>query len=65
MDYNYRDAVRTAVTVKTKNIWLNTEGVSDITPKQVQQTLNDTIALITKYCGGKVEEKGLLLASDL
>jgi lysyl-tRNA synthetase class 1 len=63
MDYNYRDIVRTAVTERTKNIWINTEGIYEISPQQVQKTLNETMAIIKKYCGGKVIEKGIILAS--
>lgn len=62
MDYNYRDIIRTAVTEKTKNIWINTEGIYDITPKQVHESLEETIKIIQKICGGKVIEKGLILA---
>lgn len=64
VDYNYRDAIRSLATEKTKNIWINSEGVFDISPQQVQKTLNDTVAIIIKYCGGKLKEKGLLVAKD-
>lgn len=63
LDYNYRDAQRTKVTDKTKNIWVNVEGVYDISPEKVQETLEETIEIIQKYCGGKVVDKGLLAAS--
>ncbi|MFC1653683.1 lysine--tRNA ligase [Patescibacteria group bacterium] len=62
VDYNYRDALRTAVTLETKNIWINTEGIYDISPKRVLQTLEDTITITQKYCGGKVLEKGIIKA---
>jgi lysyl-tRNA synthetase class 1 len=64
IDYNYRDAIRSLSTEKTTDVWINTEGVYDITPEQVQKTLDDAIAIIIKYCGGKLEAKGLLLAKD-
>lgn len=64
LDYNYRDALRTVVTEKTKNIWINTEGVFDITPEQILETLANTISIITKYCGGKVIEQGCLVAKE-
>lgn len=62
IDYNYRDAIRSLSTEKTTNIWINTEGVYNITPEQVQKTLEDTIAIITKYCGGTLKTKGMLLS---
>lgn len=65
LDYNYRDALRVAVTMETKNIWINAEGVFDITPEQVQKTLDEAIGHIQKYCGGVLVEKGMLVASDL
>lgn len=61
IDFNYRDAQRTKVTQETKNIWINVDGVFSITPEQVQIALNESIALITKYCGGTVEFSGLVL----
>lgn len=64
MDYNYRDAIRSLATEETKNIWINTEGVYEITPEQVQATLDETIQIVTKYCGGKVTEQGILLAQE-
>lgn len=64
IDYNYRDAIRSLSTEKTTNVWINTEGVYNITPEQVQKTLEDAIAIITKYCGGNLKTKGLLLAKD-
>ncbi|MBU2052177.1 lysine--tRNA ligase [Patescibacteria group bacterium] len=64
IDYNYRDAIRSLVTEKTTKIWINVDGIYDISPEQVQKTLKEAIAIITKYCGGQVKEIGLLLASD-
>ncbi len=63
LDYNYRDAQRTMVTETTKNLWINIDGVYDITPNKVQKTLDETISIIQKYCGGKVVEKGILTAN--
>lgn len=65
LDYNYRDANRSQVTLDTKDIWINTEGVFDISPELVQQTLEETITIIQKYCGGRVVEKGMIVASQL
>jgi lysyl-tRNA synthetase class 1 len=62
MDYNYRDALRSLVSEETKNLWINIDGVYEITPTMVLKTLDETIAIITKYCGGKVTEKGIILA---
>ena len=60
--FNYRDAQRTAVTEKTKNILLNIDGIYDITREMVEQTLRENIEIITKYCGGKVELAGIVSA---
>lgn len=61
MDYNYRDALRTSVSLNTKDIWINIDGVYDITPEKVMEALEENIRLIQKYCGGEVIEKGILL----
>lgn len=61
IDFNYRDAQRTMVTEKTKNIWINVDGVYDITPKQVEQSLKESIEIILKYCGGEVEFEGVVI----
>ncbi len=63
MDFNYRDAQRTMVTEKTKNLWINIEGVYEITREQVEKTLQETIEMIAKYCGGKVELVGIVTVS--
>ena len=60
MDYNYRDAIRTSVTEKTQNLWINVEGIYDITRDQVEKTLLSALKLITKFCGGEVEEIGII-----
>lgn len=60
IDFNFCDAQRTKVTEKTKNIWINIDGIYDITPEQVQKTLEKSVAIITKYCGGKVEFEGIV-----
>jgi lysyl-tRNA synthetase class 1 len=64
MDYNYRDALRSLVTEKTENLWINIDGVYDITPEMVLKTLEESITIIIKYCGGQVTEKGILVAND-
>ncbi|MBI5127634.1 lysine--tRNA ligase [Candidatus Roizmanbacteria bacterium] len=61
--FNYRDAQRTAVTENTKNIILNIDGIYDITRTQVEQSLKESIELIQKYCGGKIELAGIVSAS--
>lgn len=61
IDFNFRDAVRTAVTEKTKNILINVDGIYDITPEKVEKSLRKSIELITKYCGGTVELEGIVL----
>ena len=60
IDFNFRDAQRTKVTEKTKNLWINVDGVFDITPEQVYQSLQESVELITKYCGGTVEVMGVI-----
>ncbi|MFX1535370.1 MAG: lysine--tRNA ligase [Promethearchaeota archaeon] len=60
MDYNFRDAERTKVTEKTKDLWINVEGVNSITREQVADALKLTVELITRYCGGEVELIGMV-----
>ena len=60
MDFNYRDAQRTMVTPETKNVWINVDGVYDVTPDKVTSALNEAVAEIIKYCGGQVEFKGIV-----
>lgn len=60
IDFNYRDSQRTLVTEETKNVWLNVEGVFDISAGQVAATLTESVRMITKYCGGTVEFSGLV-----
>ena len=59
IDFNYRDAQRTMVTEKTKNIWINVDGVYDITAELVARTLHESVESIVKYCGGTVEFQGV------
>ncbi len=61
IDFNYRDARRTMVTEKTKNIWINVDGVYDIAPEQVERSLQESVEMITKHCGGTVEFIGIVL----
>jgi DNA/RNA-binding domain of Phe-tRNA-synthetase-like protein len=61
--FNYRDAQRTAVSEDTKNIILNIDGIYDISRSQVEQSLKESVDMITKYCGGKVEVMGIVSAS--
>lgn len=60
IDFNYRDAQRTKVTESTKNIWINVDGVYDITPSMVEQSLRESVEMIVKYCGGNVEFEGVV-----
>ncbi len=62
IDFNYRDSQKTAVTEKTKNIFINIDGVYEISRQQVEQTLKETIDLIIKYCGGTVSNAGIVVA---
>lgn len=62
MDFNYRDSKRTKVDESTKNLWINIEGVYSISRSQVEKTLQETIDMILKYCGGQVELSGIIFA---
>ncbi len=64
IDFNYRDAQRTAVTENTKNILINIDGVYDITREKVEKSLQESIDIILKYCGGKVESAGIVSATQ-
>jgi lysyl-tRNA synthetase class 1 len=59
LDFNYRDAQRTAATLETKNLYLNVDGIYDITPKEVELSLKEACDNIIKYCGGKIEQFGI------
>ncbi|OGG01411.1 lysine--tRNA ligase [Candidatus Gottesmanbacteria bacterium RBG_16_52_11] len=60
INFNFRDARRTMVTEKTRNILINVDGVYDITPEKVNRTLRDCVDLVTGYCGGTVEFAGVV-----
>lgn len=62
VDFNYRDSKRTAVTLSTTKLYINVDGVFDISPQQVETTLKETCDIIQKYCGGKVTLFGLIQA---
>src|SRR3989344_4520435 len=59
IDFNYRDAQRTAVQLTTKNLYINVDGVYDITPQQVEKSLQEACDKIIKYCGGKLDLFGI------
>ena len=63
IDFNYRDAQRTAVTENTKDILLNIDGVFDIDRQKVEKSLKESIDIILKYCGGTVELVGVVSAA--
>ena len=60
IDFNYRDAQRTMVTEKTKNIWINVDAVYDISASQVEKTLKESVDIIIKYCGGTLDVFGIV-----
>ena len=60
MDFNYRDAERTKIDENTKNLWINVEGVYDITRDQVEKSLKEVLKIIQRYCGGKLELAGII-----
>lgn len=65
IDFNYRDAKRTAVQMDTKNLYINVDGIYDISPEQVEKTLKEACDSIIKYCGGELKEFGIVTASEL
>ena len=60
IDFNYRDSQKTAVQLETKNLYINVDGIYDITPEKVEEVLKQTCDTILKYCGGKIEEFGVM-----
>ncbi|HYK08677.1 MAG TPA: lysine--tRNA ligase [Candidatus Eisenbacteria bacterium] len=60
LDFNYRDAQRTLVSTETKNIYVNVDGIYDVSPEKVQEVLEEVCNIITKYCGGTVETFGVV-----
>lgn len=64
LDYNYRDAQRTMVTLETTDLLINVDGVYDITREKVEKTLQETIGIIKKYCGGTLEIAGIVSAKE-
>jgi len=65
VDLCWRDAIRTGATDKTKNVLFLSEAVYDITRQDLEEVLDDLISTVTKYLGGKVLQKGILLASEV
>ncbi|HUQ85303.1 MAG TPA: lysine--tRNA ligase [Candidatus Limnocylindrales bacterium] len=63
LDFNYRDAQRTAVSEDTKNLYINVDGVYDITPEKVEEVLKEAVDTIIKYCGGTLETFGVETSS--
>lgn len=59
LDFNYRDAQRSAVQLTTKNLYVNVDGAYDITPQQVETSLKETCDIIMKYCGGTLDDFGI------
>lgn len=62
IDFNFRDSKRTAVTLETKNLYVNVDGIYDISPDQIEKTLKDACDRIIKYCGGEIEIFGIVKA---
>lgn len=60
IDFNYRDAQRTMVTKDSKDLWINVDGIFDISPQQVERSLRESVEMIVKYCGGIVEFEGVV-----
>ncbi len=62
MDFNYRDAKRTAVQLSTKNLYINVDGVYNVTPEEVERSLREACDMIVRYCGGTIETFGVVKA---
>lgn len=62
LDFNYRDSQETAVQLDTKNLYVNVDGVYDISPEKVEKILKETCDIIIKYCGGTLESFGVEIA---
>lgn len=60
IDFNFRDAKRTAVQLETKNIYINVDGVYDISPSKVEGVLKEACDRIMQYCGGTLETFGIV-----
>lgn len=61
MDFNYRDARHALVTEETTDVFINVDGIFAVTPERVQEVLDKAVKIITTYCGGTVEFKGVVL----
>lgn len=59
IDFNFRDAQRTAVHESTKNLYINVDGVFDIAPQLVEKSLREACEKIMQYCGGTLETFGI------
>jgi DNA/RNA-binding domain of Phe-tRNA-synthetase-like protein len=62
IDFNFRDSQRTAVTLDTHNIYLNAEGIFDITPYEVERTLRSACENIIRFCGGTITDFGMVIS---
>lgn len=59
-DYNHKDSLKTIITEKTTRVLLQADGNAALSNEKVLEAFEEAIALITKYCGGKVVEKDFL-----
>ncbi len=59
IDFNYRDSQRTAVQLTTKNLYINVDGIYDISSQMVEQSLKEACDSIIHYCGGVLESFGV------
>jgi len=55
-DLNYKDADKTKVTDKTKDIVVYVDGTESADEEEVKKVLSEVCNLITKYSSGKVEK---------
>ncbi|MDP3941498.1 MAG: lysine--tRNA ligase [bacterium] len=62
IDFNFRDAQRTAVQLTTKNLYINVDGTFDISPLKVEEVLREACDEIMKYCGGELDVFGVVVS---
>jgi small-conductance mechanosensitive channel len=44
----------------TKNLYINVDGIYDVTPQMVERSLKEATDKIIQYCGGTLEEFGVV-----
>jgi DNA/RNA-binding domain of Phe-tRNA-synthetase-like protein len=60
LDFNYRYSVLKKITEGTKTALLFVDGCEGISEEEVKGGLKLMVELVTKFCGGRVLEKGVV-----